>query len=142
MKRTLSLLLIPVLILPGCAARSAAGVQTAPAAAQTGPGPAPQSAERWKEYLDRIPAGSRVKVTLTSGRELSAVLMTVEADRLVVSRRTRIPEAPVTIPFDTLALVELDTGGMSAGQAVGIALGAAGAAIGALFLLALALGGD
>ena len=62
--------------------------------------------------------------------------MQVAIQGIVVQRRTRLPEAPVTIPIEGIQAVEPDTSS-STGRAVAIGAAAgAGAALGVLLLLA------
>lgn len=98
-------------------------------AAQSGPArqPAPRdpSATAMLAAAQHIPIGSRVKITLTDGHALKAVLLAVEGEEIVVRERTRIPEPPVRVAADRIAAIELDSPHIGVGKMVAI-----GAAIG------------
>src|SRR5688572_1687908 len=134
MKRIVALLLCTLLSAPGCAA------VTTPYAQRT---PAPPSGTAglvdpvlMAEYVRQLPVGSRVKVTRRNGVVLHVTLMKRDADPIVVQRRTRLPEAPLTIPVADIVSLELESNG-SVGRTIGIGVAAgAGAALGVLLLLA------
>jgi hypothetical protein len=59
-----------------------------------------------------------------------------DSDPIVVQRRTRLPEAPLTIPIADIVSLELESNG-SVGRTIGIGIAAgAGATLGVLLLLA------
>jgi hypothetical protein len=87
-----------------------------------------------------IPLGSRVKLQVREGRRMTATLMQVTDEAIVVQRVTRVPEAPVTVRFDELvALQREDKGGFTVGKAVGIGLAAGAGAILTLFAIMFSL---
>lgn len=93
-----------------------------------------------KQMAAAVPLGTRVKLQTTSGRRLTATLMAVTDDGVVVKRATRVPEAAVSVPFAELARFERDDKrGMSIGKALGIGLAAGGGAILTLFVIALSI---
>jgi len=58
---------------------------------------------------------------------------------MAVQRRTRVPVAIEQVPYDAIAsLSRVERASLSGGKIAGIAIGSAGAAIGALFLIILA----
>ena len=88
-----------------------------------------------------IPLGSRVKVQTQSGRRLTATLLAVESDAIVVKRDARRPEPAVTIPFSELAQLQRDQkSGFTVAKAIGIGLAAGVGAILTLFAIAVSLG--
>ena len=88
-----------------------------------------------------IPIGSRVKVQVREGRRMTATLMEVTNDAVVVQRVTRVPEPPVTVRFDELAALQRqDKSGFTVGKAVGIGLAAGAGAILTLFAIMFSLG--
>ncbi len=95
------------------------------------------------DYVQKLPAGSDVKVELTNGKSLEGTLMAATERSVVVQRNTRIPEAPVTIALADVARVTLETGHSNPARsiAIGVASGA-GAAVGAILILAALLAGD
>lgn len=117
MKKTVAVML--------CAALSA---QCAGVRAMQG-GPRVQEVTRVDPALvrstaERIPAGARVRVTLTDGRQMKAVIVGVDAQDVVVQERTRIPEPPVRIPAERITSIELDQGmGFGKALAIGVAIG-------------------
>jgi len=87
-----------------------------------------------------IPIGSRVKVQVREGRRMTATLMEVTNDAIVVQRVTRVPEPPVTVRFDELAALQRqDKSGFTVGKAVGIGLAAGAGAILTLFAIMFSL---
>jgi hypothetical protein len=88
-----------------------------------------------------IPLGSRIKVQTSDGRRLKGTLMSVSADGIIVKRETRMPEPALSIPFPTLAKLQLDRSdsGISVGKAIGIGLSAGVGAILTMFAIALQL---
>ena len=85
-----------------------------------------------------IPIGSRIKVSTNDGRRLTATLMAADAQRIIVKRRSRLPEPAVSIAFADLSELRRDEGGgMSVGKAIGIGLAAGAGAILTLFAIAV-----
>ncbi|HTM34680.1 MAG TPA: hypothetical protein VL263_25400 [Vicinamibacterales bacterium] len=92
----------------------------------------------FQQLASAIPIGSRIKVRTADGRRLTATLMAADAQRMIVKRRSRVPEPAVSIAYADLSELRRDEGGgMSVGKAVGIGLAAGVGAI--LTLLAIAL---
>jgi hypothetical protein len=93
------------------------------------------------DYVQRLAAGSKVRVERTDGSSLRGTLMKATPQSIVVQKNTRVPEAPLEIPLDQLARVTLDSGSSSVGKTVGISVGVGvGATFGVLLLLAALLG--
>jgi hypothetical protein len=111
----------------GCA--SASG----PRVAQGPPAPVMDRAV-FADYVQRIPAGSKVRVERSGGDVLRGILMKASADSIVVQRNTRVPEAPVDVPLSDVTRVTLDSGS-STGKS--IAIGIAGGAVGTLGVFAI-----
>lgn len=87
-----------------------------------------------------IPLGTRVKVRTKQGRRLTATLMAVDDQRIVIKRESRVPEPAVAIAFADLAALQRDEkGGFSLGKALGIGLAAGVGAILTLFAIAVAI---
>ncbi len=87
-----------------------------------------------------IPLGSRVKVQSRSGRRMTATLMAVNDEAIVVKREARVPEPAVTIRFDELARLERsERGGFSVAKALGVGLAAGAGAILTMFAIAMSL---
>jgi hypothetical protein len=85
--------------------------------------------------VQKLPAGSRIRLETIKGRTLRATLMKATADEIVVQRNTRVPIPPEAIAMSDLARVTLE--GQSSGgklMAIGAAIGA-GAAIGVTWLI-------
>lgn len=95
-----------------------------------------------KEMAAVIPLGSRVKVHTREGRRLTATLMSVTDESIVVKRESRVPEPAVTIRFDELARLQRDerSGGFTVGKAIGVGLAAGAGAILTLFAIMVSLG--
>jgi len=117
-----------------------AGVRAMQSGPAAGPQPDAAGSAAMLAAAARMPAGSRVKVTLEDGARLSAVLLGVEGQTVVVRERTRLPEPPIRLDAGRIAWIELDKGRMSAGKmiAIGAAVGA-GATLAFLAMLAAAM---
>lgn len=93
-----------------------------------------------RQVASAIPLGSRVKVQLQSGRRLTATLLDVDADGIIVKRATRVPEPAVTIGFNELAQLQRDEkSGFGLAKAIGIGVAAGAGAILTMFAIALSL---
>lgn len=93
-----------------------------------------------RAYIEKLPAGSRMVVTLVNGDRLRGVLMLVDGDDLVIRERKRIPEPPRRLPLEQIADVDLDPNGWNIGKAIAIGAGAgAAAALGVFFIIIAAL---
>jgi hypothetical protein len=114
-------------------------MQPALAAAQ-GPLTADAETAAFRQLAGGIPLGTRISVRTKEGRRLSATLMAVEADRIVVKRDSRVPEPAIVVAFAELAQLErASKGGFSMAKALGIGLAAGVGAILTLFGIAVAL---
>lgn len=122
------------LVFSGCA--SASGGAPRPAIAP------PLDAKLLDDYVQRLPAGARVKVEETSGDTVHGTLLTAAPDAILVQRNTRVPESPVRIQLSEIARLTLEPAGGSTGRtvAIGVATGV-GSFFGILMLIA-ALAGD
>ena len=94
-----------------------------------------------KRMAAAIPPGARVRVHLANGRRMTATLMSVSDEGVVVKRHSRVPEPALAIRFDELARLQRDDrgGGFSLGKAVGVGLAAGAGAILTMFAIALSL---
>ena len=119
----------------GCA--SAAGPRIAQA-----PGAPIQDTTTLADYVQRLAAGSKVRVEQTSGASFRGTLMKATPQVILVQKNTRVPEAPLEIPLEQLARVALDNGGSSVGKTVAIGVGTGVAATFGVLLLLVALWGD
>jgi hypothetical protein len=91
------------------------------------------------DYIQQLPVGSRIKITLDNGKVLHGTLLKRDADPIVVQLRTRVPEPPVAIDVGQIAALELSTGDTSVGRVVGIAVAAGAAATFGVLLLLTAI---
>jgi hypothetical protein len=97
-------------------------------------------AAAFKQMAAAIPVGSRVKLQTMAGRRMTATLIAVDDDGVIVKRASRLPEPAMTIPFSELARLERDQkGGFSLGKAIGVGLAAGAGAILTLFFIALSI---
>jgi hypothetical protein len=75
------------------------------------------------EYVQKLPAGSRIRVDRTDGRSMKGTLMRATAQAITVQANTRVPEPPVEIPLNTVTRAQLEgNGGSSTARAVGIGI--------------------
>ena len=120
----------------GCAS---AGGQRMP---QSAPGVPVQDKAVLGDYVQRLAAGSKVRVEKTDGSSFRGTLMKATPQAILVQKNTRVPEAPVEIPLEQLTRVALDNGGSSVGKTVAIGVGTGVAATFGVLLLMFALWGD
>lgn len=111
LKQTLALVLCIATATAGCA--SASGGH-APATV-----PTVTDTTTMADYVQRLPAGSRVRVDRTSGHSVKGTLMRASAQTITVQANTRVPEAPLDIPLGEVTRVALEHG-TSTAKAVGI----------------------
>ena len=134
MRKTIATVLMLAMVTTGCA--SAAGPRMAVARQ---PGVVPTSS--MADYVQRLPAGSRVRVERIDGTSLRGTLMKAAADVIVVQKNTRVPEPPIEIPVGQLARVTID-GGSSTAKAVAIGIASGVGAFFAIIAIAFAAAGD
>jgi hypothetical protein len=97
-------------------------------------------AAAFQQLAAGIPPGSRVKVRTIDGHRLTATLMAVDDEQVVVKRQSRVPEPAVAIRFADLAeLRREERAGFSVGKAVAIGLAAGVGAILTLFAIAVSI---
>lgn len=98
-------------------------------------------AAAFKQMAAAIPLGSRVKLQITGGgRRMTATLLAVNDDAVIVQRASRVPEPAITIPYANLARLERDVkGGFSVGKAIGVGLAAGAGAILTLFAIMMSI---
>ena len=127
MKRMLAIVLCVSLSTSACASAGGARYSTqssAPAASAASiVDPAVMA-----EFVQRIPAGSRVRVERVNGNTLRGTILKSSPQALVLQRNTRVPEPPVEVPYASIARVTLDDGrGSTAAKsvAIGVASGVA-----------------
>ncbi len=126
-KKALALVLCGCLAAAGCASGGGTRIQS--------PAFGPNDRAAIADYVQKLPAGSKVKVERTTGDAVSGTLMKASDTALVVQRNTRIPEAPVSIAIDQVTRVTLQSGS-STGKAVGIGVAVG---VGAFFAVGLIL---
>lgn len=141
-RQLLVVVLCSALVAPGCASASGPRVARGAPPPVHEPTAAASDTALLAEYVQRIPAGSKVRVERTSGGSLRGTLMKASADTVVVQKNTRVPEPPIEVPLTQVTRVTLDSGGSSVGKTVAISVGAGvGATFGVLLLLAAIFGG-
>lgn len=97
-------------------------------------------AAAFKQLANKIPLGSRVKVQSRDGQRLTATLIAVNEDAIVVKRESRVPEPAVSIPLAQLTRLQLDEkSGFSVGKALGVGLAAGVGAILTMFAIAVSI---
>jgi hypothetical protein len=111
-------------------------VSALPVHAQSSGTPTQTSAEFWKQYTEKLPIGSTLRVRTADGKSMTAVLAIVDETAITVAPKTRVPVPPRRIAFDDLRQLELRQNGTSLAKAtaVGAAVGVA-AFFGTLLLL-------
>jgi hypothetical protein len=107
--------------------------------------PGPASAQTtndglaWRELAQRLQGGVAVDMRLRDGRHFKATFVAAHDDAIAVQRKTRVPVPIEQVPYDAIAsMSRVQPGSLSGPKVAGIALGSAGAAITAVFLILLA----
>jgi hypothetical protein len=90
------------------------------------------SKQYWMAYAGKLPIGSTVQVRTTDGKRITAVLAIVDQSGITLQSRTRIPEPPRHVPYESLDQLSLKENGGGVGKAIAI-----GAAVGAGSFLGL-----
>jgi hypothetical protein len=126
-KKALTLLLCGSLATAGCASGGRTRVES--------PSFGPNDRAAIADYVQKLPAGSKVKVERADGESVKGTLMKTSDTLLVVQRNTRIAEPPIDIPLDQVTRVTVDSG-TGTGKAVGIGVAVG---VGAFFAVGLIL---
>jgi hypothetical protein len=109
-------------------------IASAPAAAQSS-----DDGSAWRTLAEKLEGGITVQMQLRDGHRFKATFIGARDDTMVVQRNTRIPVPVEEIPYTSIAsLSRVQSAALSGGKIAAIALGSAGAAIGAFFLILLA----
>ena len=102
--------------------------------------PPADEAAAFQQLAAGIPLGSRVKLQTRRGPRMTATLMAIEKEAIVVKRESRIPEPAVRIAFAELTRLQREQkSGFSLGKALGIGLAAGVGAILTLFAIAVSI---
>lgn len=116
-----TLFLAVAVLATGCAARRQP-VAAAPALGEQ------ERAAVMRNYLGRLPAGSRVRVVTEDGERFSAMLLAVDQDRLVVQPLGRLAVPSRALPIASVRQVEpqaASNGSLGKAVAIGVVTGAA-----------------
>ena len=138
MRKVLAAILCASMVTTGCAT---AGPRLT--AARFAPGQAGVvSTSAMADYVQRLPAGSRVRVERVDGSSFRGTLMKAGPDAIVVQKNTRVPEPPVEVAMAQIARVTIENGGSSTGKAVAIGIASGVGAFFAILAIAFAASGD
>lgn len=139
MKQTIAVIVCAALAGSGCATT---GVPQSVSPSPTGDKLADRAV--LAEYVQKLPAGSLIKIERTHRRTLRGTLMKATDEALFVQPRTRIAEPAVEIPMDDVISVTLETSsnGTSIGKAIAAGAVTAGGVVLAIFLISIALWSD
>jgi hypothetical protein len=104
-----------------------------PASAQSSDGSA------WRALAEQLEGGVALDVRLRDGQHFKATFVAARVDAVLVQRKTRVPVSVEPINYESIAsLSRVQPSNLSGGKIAAIALGSAGAAVGVLWLIALA----
>ena len=93
----------------------------------------------WRALAEQFEGGIAVDLRLRDGTHFKATFIAAHPDAMLVQRKTRIPVEVQPINYDSIAsLSRAQPANVSAAKIAAIALGSAGAAVGVLWLIALA----
>ena len=115
LKQIMAVVLCSALFGTGCA--SAAG----PRIAQAPQAPI-QDNSAFADYVQRLAAGSKVRVERTDGTSFRGTLMKATPQAILVQKNTRVPETPVEVPLSQVSRVTINTGS-SVGKTIAIGVG-------------------
>jgi hypothetical protein len=122
----------------GCAT---SGTTNLAATTANDPGSATRNA--LAEYVQKLPAGTQVRVGRASGHSVRGTLIKGTDQSIFIQPKTRIAEPVVEIPMtDVLQVTPERHGGNSVGRAIGAGAAAGAAATLAIFLIMFAVYGD
>jgi hypothetical protein len=131
MKRALVLVLCAAMAQSGCAAAARSATAAPPVVR-----PAQTNTAAIASFVQKLPAGTRVKVERFSGGPVKGTLLQATDAAIVLQRNTRVPESPVEIPLADVSRVTIDTpSNVGRSLAIAGAVGA-GAALGIILILA------
>ena len=93
----------------------------------------------WRALAEQLEGGVALNVRLRDGQHFKATFIAARPDAVVVQRKTRVPVGVEQIRYESIAsLSRAQPSTLSGGKIAAIALGSAGAAVGVLWLIALA----
>jgi hypothetical protein len=93
----------------------------------------------WRALAAQLDGGVTVDVRLRDGQHFKATFIAARPDAVLVQRKTRVPVSVEQINYESIAsMSRAQPSNLSAGKIAAIALGSAGAAVGVLWLIALA----
>src|SRR5258705_5608289 len=93
----------------------------------------------WRMLAEKLEGGAALDVRLNNGKHFKATFIGAHEETMVVQRKTRVPVPVEEVRYDAIAsMSRVQSSSLSGGKIARIALGSAGAVIGALYLIALA----
>jgi hypothetical protein len=93
----------------------------------------------WRALAAQLEGGVTVDVRLRDGQHFKATFIAARPDAVLVQRKTRVPVSVEQINYESIAsMSRAQPSNLSGGKIAAIALGSAGAAVGVLWLIALA----
>src|SRR5690349_24363875 len=114
-RKTLALLLSVTLAVSGCASARYSRMNRMPAQIASSSDPSTLA-----DYVQKLPAGSRIRVDTVSGRTLRGTLIKATPDELVIQRNTRVPVSPDAIPTSQLSRVMVESASSSNGKLIAV----------------------
>lgn len=133
--RTIALTLCAALATSGCAA-TAMGAASRGSRSRTDPAVL-------ADYIQRLPAGSAIRVERVSGSTLRGTLMKATDRSVIVQPRTRLPEPAVELSLDEVLSVTPDvSNGSNLGRAIGVGAAAGAGAALTVFVILIAAFSD
>jgi hypothetical protein len=98
-----------------------------------------QEARDWQQLSATLRPGSRVELHLKDGSHVDGTLVALDADRLVIAPRTRIPVAPWRVEYGEIRSLDVKhRDGLSPGAKVLVGFGVGAAAVFVGLLIAVA----
>jgi hypothetical protein len=138
LRQAIAVVMCAAMATSGCATTGAMRIASAPSDAQGSAGRAVLV-----EYVQKLPAGTAVRIDRARGRSLRGTLMKATDQSLFIQPRTRIPEGVVEIPMDNVVgVTPVPHGGNNLGRAIGAGAAAGAGATLAIFLILIAAFND
>jgi hypothetical protein len=112
-------------------------VAVTPVAAQMPPNP-----EVWRTFAQQVEVGSRLKVRLISGDQVTATLVQAAPDQLLVQPVTRVPVPVQGVAYDQIASLERESRSVSGAKAAAIGVASGVGAFFGIMLIFLSIAMD
>jgi hypothetical protein len=98
--------------------------------------------EIWRDFAERLTAGTELNIGLSDGRRFRATLLGVRHDAVLLQPKTRVAVPIQAVPFEAIVRMEPRKAGIGAGKAVAIGVATGVGAFFGILALMFAAAGD